>query len=255
MQMIRFIVLVLLFSAPVAWAGEAATEIPVLFALQTDPNGKPLPATPFITEMVKLLGAESGLKLVLQQYPWRRAQKLAENGEGLLYGLAATPERQRELDFTLPLYHVNQWLIVPANRAFSFQEWEDLRGKVISIQSGGKFNAQFEEQRNKLFRVEEHAETYLSRFKMLQIGRVDAILMDNYRTATQLEARLNCQYAEVGKWIVLSKPVDMEPVLIAVAKSSRYNHLLPALNEAISRIEKTQRIQKLLMAKAAKMDC
>jgi ABC-type amino acid transport substrate-binding protein len=244
----------LLPGAP-ALSGEAANEIVVLVADQTDANGNPLPTTPVVTGVVGLLAAETGLNLVIHPYPWRRAQMLAENGEGLLYGAAATPERQRVLNFSKPLYAANQWLVTPTRSSLSFQHWEDLRGKVISISSGGHYGAEFEEHRGKTFNVEDNAATIASRLKMLSIGRVDAVMLDSFRGAAQLEARLNCLYPADGKWSVLDKPLDTEPVLIAVSKSSQLNRVLPVINEAIERLAKSRGIQKLIEKRLTAATC
>ena len=244
-----------LLSATSAMSSETAAEIPVLIADQADANGNPMPNTPVIAGVVSLLAAESGLNLVVRPYPWRRAQMLAENGEGLLYGAAATPERLRTLNFSKPLYFANQWLVASAHNPLAFQRWEDLRGKVISIPSGGRFGAEFEEHRGKLFAVEDNAATISSRLKMLSIGRVDALLIDSYRSAPQLEARLNCVYSDIGKWTVVEKPVDTEPLLIAISKSSQLNSILPVLNDAIERLGKSRDILKYLDKKTASSNC
>jgi ABC-type amino acid transport substrate-binding protein len=251
--------LALLLSAPAAGSatttGEAGTEIPVLVADQTDANGQPMPGLVTMTGIVKLLAAESGLNLVVHPYPWRRAQMMAKNGEGLLYGAAETPERASFFNFTRPLYSVNQWLVTPAQRPVDFNRWEDLRGKVISISSGGRFGAEFEEHRGKTFTVEDNAATMSARFKMMTLGRVDALLIDSYRAAPQLEARLNCLYADIGKWAVMAKPVNMEPALIAVPKASPLNNYLPVLNDAIDRLVKARSIQKFLDKRAVDVSC
>lgn len=233
----------------------AAAEIPFLIASQTDAQGNPLPTPPVVSGLVGLLAAESGLNLVVRPYPWRRAQLLAELGEGVLYGLAATPERSHTMNFSKPLYYAYQWLVTPARNSFPFQQWDDLRGKVISIQSGARFGAEFEERRGKLFAVEDNSSTVSSRLKMLSIGRVDALLIDSYRNAAQFEARINCSFGEIGKWTVLEKPVDTEPVLIAVAKSSKFNGILPTLNDAIERMTKSQSMQKMLEKRSASAGC
>src|SRR5471032_161224 len=239
-------VLAMLFILPLAPArsAEPAADnlVPMLVADQTDANGNPLPT-------------ESGLNLVIQAYPWRRAQKRAKKGEGFLYGAAATPERLGIFNFSKPVYFTNQWLVTSARTPLNFQRWEDLRGKVISIGSGERFGAEFEEHRGKLFTVEENAATVSSRMKMLNMGRVDAMVIDSYRSAPQLEAKLNCLYGDIGKWSVAEKPVDMEPVLIAVSKASQFNNELSLLNDAIERLGKSRDIQKLLEKKSASPDC
>jgi hypothetical protein len=59
----------------------------------------------------------------------------------------------------------------------------------------------------------------------------------------------------VGKFAVLRKPMAMEPLLIAVPKSSPLLDTLPVLNEAIERLDKSQGIHKLLEAKASGPTC
>ena len=244
----------LLTPAP-ASSGEAGSEITILVASQSDTNGNPMPPTPVMAGVVGLLAAESGLNLVVHSYPWRRAQMLAENGEGLLYGASVTSERLRVFNFSKPLYFSNQRLVTSARNPLNFQRWEDLRGKVISIASGEHFGAEFEEYRGKLFNVEENSATIPNRLRMLNMGRVDAVVLDSYRTTPQLEARLNCSFGDIGKWSVAEKPVDMEPVLIAVSKASQFNNDLSLLNDAIERLGKSHDIQKLLEKKSASPDC
>jgi|SRR5471032_660002 len=238
-----------------ATSAEPPADVPMLIADQTDANGNPLPATPTTAGIINLIAAESGLNLVMRAYPWRRAQMRAENGEGFLYGASTTPERLRIFNFSKPVYYSNQWLVTAARAPLNFQGWEDLRGKVISIGSGEKFGAEFEERRGKLFTVEENAATISSRMKMLHIGRVDALVIDSYRSAPQLEAKLNCMFGDIGKWSVSEKPIDTEPVLISVSKSSPLNSVLPQLNDAIERLGKSRDIQKLLEKKSASPDC
>lgn len=240
---------------PLARASDSPDEIPVLVAAQTDADGKELGVAPTVTSIVQLLADESGLKLVARAYPWRRAQMLAESGKGLLYGAAATPERLPIFAFTRPLYVVNQWFVTDAARPFRYQGWEDLRGKTVSINSGSKFGVEFEERKNVLFTVTENSDTVQSRLKMLALGRVDAVLLDSYRSVGRFEERINCLYAAAGKFTVLRKQLGTEPVLIAVPKSSPYHQALPVLNDAIERLDKSQGIHKILEARTSGPSC
>ncbi|MRW85100.1 transporter substrate-binding domain-containing protein [Pseudoduganella sp. FT26W] len=230
-------------------------EIPVFLPEQIEPNGQPSTGMVTMSGIINLLAAESGLKLVVHAYPWRRAQMKAKNGEGLLFGAAETPERARIFNFTKPLYEVNQWLVTTTQRPIDFRTWEDLRGKVISIPSGGQFGPDFEAHRGKTFTVEENAVTIASRFKMLDTGRVDAVLVDSNRTAPQLEVRLNCLFPATGKWVVTPKSVNAEPAVIAVPKASSFNSYIPALNEAVERMNKAHSVQKYLDKRSAESSC
>jgi ABC-type amino acid transport substrate-binding protein len=242
--------LCLLWPAARAAALDERPEIPLFIAEQTDSQGQPAPGLVTMTGVVKLLAAESGLNLVVHPYPWRRAQMKAKNGEGLLFGAAETAERASIFAFTKPLYSVNQWLVTPAQKPIDFKSWEDLRGKVVSIGSGGKYDAEFEAHRDKTFKVEENAATIASRFKMMDTGRVEVILIDSYRNAAQLETRVNCMYPGTSKWTVSARPVSAEAVLIAVPKSSAWIGYLPVLNEAIDRMSRAHSVQKFLEKRA-----
>jgi ABC-type amino acid transport substrate-binding protein len=232
----------LLPAAP-ALAADDAAEIPVLIAEAIDPRGNLLPTPPLITAVINQLASESGLHLVVHAYPWRRAQVMAENGEGLLYGAAITSERQRVFRFSKPVYDANQWLVSSAQAPLKFRRWEDLRGKVVSIGSGGKYGPEFEARRDKLFKVEENAVSMESRLMMLSAHHVDAVLVDSFRNPVQLGASLNCRFPG-DRWVVADKSVGFEPLLIAVPKNGPLGKLLPTLNTAIARLHKSGGIQK-----------
>ncbi|MYM23021.1 transporter substrate-binding domain-containing protein [Duganella sp. FT135W] len=245
----------LLLQAVPLMAADAPAEIPILIQEDADATGKVLPPSPIIPGIISLLAAESGLNLVVSPYPWRRAQMMAENGEGLLYGAAITPERSRVFHFTKPLDTVNQWLVSSAQAPLVFQQWENLRGKTISILSGGKYSAEFEERRGKLFAVEQNSAMLANRLKMLAAKRVDAVLIASYLNAPQLEARLNCMYPDSLKWVVAGKPLDTEPMMIAIPKSAPLNSTLPVLNDAIDRLVKSRSLQKFHEMKAPGSNC
>jgi ABC-type amino acid transport substrate-binding protein len=245
----------LLLPAAAARAGEMPAEVPVLIAEAVDAHGHPQAIPPIITAVISLVAQESGLNLVIRPYPWRRAQMMAENGEGLLYGAAITPERQRVLDFSRPVYNANQWLVSAARAPVSFRQWDDLRGKVISIGSGSKYGPEFEQRRDRLFRVEQNAVSMESRLKMLEAHHVDAVLVDSFRNAEQLGISLNCRFPGTDKWVVAAKPVGFEPVLIAVPKGAPLHAVLPALNRAITRLNKAGSIQKAVDSRSLATPC
>lgn len=246
--------MVLCWAAP-AGAAERTDAIPVLVATQFGQDGKELPAPPLATRLVGTLAAEAGLRLTVRTYPWKRAQWLAGRGAGLLYGASPTPERTARFLFSSPLYQVSQWLVVPAGRAFPFDGLDDLRGKVISLPNGAHYLGRFEAMRGKLFTVSDSTETPAGRLRMLALGRVDAVLFDNYRSAPQFERRLNCQYGAIGSWAVLPRPAGAEPVLLAAAKGSSYARLMPALDAAIWRLARSGAFDRILEQQGAKPDC
>ncbi len=252
---LAFLAPAVLLPATPSWAGAMPAEVPVLIAESVDPQGHSLPIPPIISAVVTQLAQESGLNLVIRPYPWRRAQVMAENGEGLLYGAAITPERLHVFDFSRPVYNANQWLVSASHQPVNFRRWDDLRGKVISIGSGSKYGPEFEQRREKLFKVEQNAVSMESRLKMLDAHHVDAVLVDSFRNATQLGISLNCLFPGKDKWVVAGKPVGFEPLLIAAPKNGPLNGVLPVLNSAITRLNKTGSIQKTVDSRAMATPC
>jgi ABC-type amino acid transport substrate-binding protein len=244
---------ILLHAAPVL-AIDKTKEIPVLIAESVDARGIQQPPPPIIAAVVSLLAEETGLNLVIRPYPWRRAVVMAEQGEGLLYGAASTPERQQFFKFTKPVYDANQWLVSSAQAPLEFHRWEDLRDKVISIGGGGKFGPEFEARRDKLFKIEQNNASTENRLKMLSSHRVDAVLLDSFRNPAQLSASLNCRFP-TDHWVVSEKSVGFEPLLIAVPKSDQLRKLLPTLNSAITRLSKNGSMQKAVDSVANVSGC
>lgn len=226
-----------------ASAGPAA--IPVFVVVEPDANGAPGQAQPIVPAIVKLLARESGLDLVVRPLPWRRAQKMAADGEGLLYGAAPTVERARLFHFTAPLDDVNQWAVSTERFPLTFRRWEDLDGKVISILSGGRYGPGFEARRGKAFTVEQNATKMQDRLNMLRAGRVDAVLVASYLDAAGLERKLNCLFPGKIKLAVAGRPVDSEPIMIAVPRAGPLGRDFPALHAAAERLAAARALDHL----------
>lgn len=242
-------------AAAVEMPAALPSDIPVFIPVEQGPGGLPQAAQPIVPAMIALLAAESGLKLVAHPLPWRRAQLMAGKGGGLLYGAALTPERERVFQFTRPIDRVGQWLVSTSAAPLAFRDWEDLRGKTVSILSGARYGAAFEQRRGTLFQVEQESPLMDTRLKMLRAGRVDAVLMASYLGAAQLEAKLNCLFPGEPRLAVLGKPVDLEALMIAVPRTARFERSYLALNDAIARLADRGRLQKLRALQAPQSPC
>ncbi|MGQ5525559.1 substrate-binding periplasmic protein [Chitinimonas sp. PSY-7] len=188
--------------------------------------------------MITLIGTEAGIKFDIKAYPWRRAQKLAERGKGLLWGISKTPERARHFIFSEPVFTSRVWMIVPTGQTFSYQSIQDLLGKRIAITGGAQYEGDFEAHRGTLFTVEEGASTLSTRLAMLTQGRVDMVLLGTlHSTANQFETWLNSSHhTNGGPWSVLKQPLLVEPAHIAAARNYSINQYLPAIDQAIIRL-------------------
>lgn len=239
------IVLLSSWHAATVSAADARTEIPVFIPVEQGANRMPLPPQPIVPAMIGLLATESGLGLVTRPLPWRRAQLMAKHGDGLLYGAAVTPERLRHFRFTKPLDRVNQWLVSSTTAPLAFNDWDDLRGKTISILPGAQYGVEFESRRGVLFRVEQNSPTIDTRLQMLRAGRVDGVMIASYLDAERLEAKLNCMFPGATALKIVGRPVDKEALLIAVPRAPQYDSSFAVLNKAIERLVDSGRLQEL----------
>lgn len=245
----------LLLTPDLSVAGAIRSPIPVLIASEPDADGRSRQPQSSVAGIIALLAAESGLDLVVMPLPWPRAQAIAEKGGGLLYGAALTPERTRMYLFTAPLDTVNQWLVSTERSPVTFRSWKDLHGKVISTLSGGRYSAEFEKNRGRLFTVEQNSATMTSRMMMLRAGRVDAVIVGSYLDAPTLEAKLNCLFPGTVKLIIAGRPMEAEKMRIAVPRTAPLNKSLPALNQAIERLVKSGAMRKFHKQTAGDSGC
>ncbi|MGQ5525482.1 substrate-binding periplasmic protein [Chitinimonas sp. PSY-7] len=229
----------LLSTCPLAATPIKLTTVPLLVPELHDSKGNVVALSPRHQKLIELISAESGLQFDIKPYPWRRAQRLAQLGNGLLWGVIKTEERKQYLSFTNPIAPLRYWLVVQAGKKFPYHNIHSLRGKRIVIANGDQYGDEFNAHRDKLFTVEEETLSREARLAMLVKNRADVALMSCFLSdAKQFEARLNRGYGDIGHWSVLSKPMLVTPIHIAAARDHPLNLYLPTLNRAIERLQK-----------------
>jgi polar amino acid transport system substrate-binding protein len=176
--------LLLICSAPVF----AQTKVPLLFAENKNEKGEMIPlGDPFI-KIFSFIEKDLKIKFDLQIYPWNRAVKLATNGEGLIFGLSLTSERDAIFSFTEPAMYRYLWLVTRSDRRFKFSKLDDLKGKTIGIVRGSKYGGDFDAQKGILFQTDNDIDAYGPRLKKLLNQRIDAMVFASSLTdANQVE--------------------------------------------------------------------
>ena len=236
-------------------ASSSREVVPLLVPEYHDSKGKLVPLGPKQQKIIALIGAESGLHFDVKAYPWRRAQKMAQLGYGLLWGVIKTKERSKYIKFSAPIVTLHHWLVVPTGYVFPYQNINSLRGMRVVISSGDLYGDEFDTNRNKLFTVEDEALTRKARLTMLAKRRADVALIGSlHATAKQLEARLNYLHGDVGDWSVLSKPQSVAPIHIGAPLGHRLASHLPVINKAILKLRKRGAIQAVIVSKVKKQD-
>ncbi|MGQ5525185.1 substrate-binding periplasmic protein [Chitinimonas sp. PSY-7] len=236
-------------------ASSPTKTVSLLVPEQHDSKGQLVPLSPRQQKLIELISIESGLYFNVKAYPWRRAQRLAQLGYGLIWGVIKTQERSKYFKFSAPIATLNHWLVVPTGYAFPYRNIQSLSGMRVVIANGDLYGDEFDTNRNKLFSVEEEAFSREARLTMLAKGRADVALIGSFHTAAkQFEARLNYLHGDIGDWTVLPKPQSTAPIHIAAPLDHPLSHHLPTINQAISRLRQRGAIQAAISIQETKSD-
>ncbi|MES2037822.1 MAG: transporter substrate-binding domain-containing protein [Pseudomonadota bacterium] len=183
-------ILVMWLSIHAAFA--ATRDVMVLMPDPLDTKGESAPIPPDRQRMLDFIAREADLHFDFQRYPWKRILLLAENGDGLIFGISKTSARERMFHFSKPLYANYVWLVTRKDARFDYKEIADLRGRSVGIVSGTHYGDNFDEHKGKLFRVESDPNSLMPRFNKLINRRMDVMVMqDPGNDAHDLEERIN----------------------------------------------------------------
>lgn len=230
-------------------------RVAVLMAEQKGDYGQDLPLLPYAQQMLTYIELAVQVKLDLRRYPWRRVLYNGENGEGLIFGIYKTAERERIFAFSEPVYAEKIWLVKRCSDPFTFNQMQDLKGKTIGIVQGSSAGFEFDSQVNLLFKAEYNTSSLSGRFSKLYQKRMDAFLYYEARSNLKaLQRDLNQTYAgeleeykkqKTDIFCLLPKPVSTVDVHFALSlKSDR--HILDKIDQVIIQARKTGELEKFL---------
>lgn len=224
----------------------------VLMSEELDAQGKLVPLAKHVRAIFNYLEKQTGLELEIRRYPWKRALEMAINGEGIIFGISKTEEREKSLIFTSALYTDSVYLVTRCDQTFKYQQIRDLSGKVIGMVRGTSYGAEFDSQIGKLFKVEADTGSNAGRLRKLYQRRMDAFLMYSIQTSQQLAQQINqnygAEFAVTGNksvFCVLSNPVSQVGIHLAQAKNLPSDQFLQ-LEAAIVKARQQEENQRWL---------
>lgn len=171
--------------------------------------------------------------------PWKRVQENAKEGSiDMIVGAYINDDRQSYMDYTIPYATDPVGIFVPKGKDFKFEKWEDLIGKkgvTIRGESFGQELDAFVAEKLEMSLVNR----YEQNFKVLESGRVDYSLCGVYACLSKAVTTGN-----KGKFVPLKHHVSSENFYMTVSKKSKHRHLLPKINELITRFSEDGTIDK-----------
>src|SRR5450830_856006 len=147
--------------------------IVVISSDPVDSHGQSLPIDR-LSNLLDYLGMEENLRI-----QWQRAVKHAEDGDGIIYGMSRTRDREKIFHFSLPVQLRYVFLVTRSDKQFTFNTYADLHGKTIGIPRGIMFNNEFDALKDKLFTVENDGQNTIARINKLMFYRMDAALFSS----------------------------------------------------------------------------
>jgi len=150
----------------------------------------------------------------VKNYPWKRAQQRALDGECVITAFSKTETRLRDYLYTNPMYVDRVLLWQSKNRPFRFGGFDDLIGKHIGISRGSQYSGGFERIRS---RLRLHEATIRSiHLRMLVAGRLDGVIFPGDVAAVRYLA--NQEGSDITSLFYAEMPISVDPNHIGVPK-------------------------------------
>lgn len=213
-------------SASSAWA--AGKPVVPLF-IGNGPSSEQAP------RMLAWLAAQLGLTWDLRPTPWLRAQKLAAAGEGVMYGLSRTPQREKELQFSLPVWLNHTWAIVRDGEQDRVRQYGDLAGQSVCWARGSSYGDLFTQAGLGRMAGVEAADD-AGALRMVAAGRCRAALL-TLETGQVERAERHPALVDLRErgLALLPAPVATTPLHFVTGHGSRWAWVIERLNPVIAR--------------------
>ncbi|MES2104622.1 MAG: transporter substrate-binding domain-containing protein [Pseudomonadota bacterium] len=218
-------------------------------------QGNPVPLLKEWRRIFDVLERDTGLGFDVHIYPWPRALAYARDGDGLIFGLAKTRERSQIFHFSEPVFASYVWLVTRSDVSFPFSGVADLQGKSVGVVRGVSYGDEFEQNKNKVFKLEEDNASLSSRLQKLARKRMDVMLFSHRESnpdevAAIINKFITDEMVEQSlppgtAFTVLRKPLQAVDIYFAV-KAEKDDGIIDKLNTSITRAKKNGEITRIL---------
>ncbi len=155
----------------------------------------------------------------------------ADKADIIAAGITVDEDRKQNMDFTIPYYNASQVIIIRGDS--DIKTADDLAGKKIAVQLGTTGDDIVSEmtdvtiQRNKKF---------FEAVEDLKLGRVDAVVMDNFPAKIFIDQNPNL--------VMIEEPLSVEEYAIGVKKGN--TSLLNTANKVIQKLIESGEMDRII---------
>lgn len=181
------------------------------------------------------LGAEAALSWHIRPTPWLRAQRLTAGGDGVMFGLGRTPQREVTLAFSLPVWTNHTWAVVRDGEQGSIDTYGDLDGQWVCWARGSSYGELFTHAGlGRMQALESNDDD--TAMRMVAAGRCRAALitLETHQADRALQHRALAQLQARGLALV-PVPLAAVPLHFACGRGSRWSWVLDRLNPVLAR--------------------
>lgn len=188
------------------------------------------PRSSKVAQMLGWVAEHARFQWDIRPVPWTRGQKLAADGEGLMWGLVRTAERERTLRFSRALSWAYTWTVVRAgDRAPT--TLNELSGKRLCMASGSAYPSTLRKHGLKDFQVENGIGD-TSALRMLTRQRCDLTLVTLDSAQRQLALGLpDVREVHSLNLLLAASPLLANELHFATGHGSRWLWALDRIDE------------------------
>lgn len=208
--------------------GKRATPISLLMSEQRDDRLQLLQLQSPVGQLLRYMEQALSRKINIKYYPWKRVLHNGENGEGVIFGIYKTKEREQVFTFSEPVYSDYVYLVTRCDDAFSFKTIADLKGKTIGMSPGASAGEEFDREVGVSIKPEYNSSSMAGQFSKLYQKRVDAFLYFEFSSDIErIQKDINLLYAKqfddykVKKkdiFCIAPQPLDNQENYFAISK-------------------------------------
>lgn len=176
--------------------GANIVPITLLMSEQRGDRFQLLPLQSPVAQLLRYLEESMRRKINIKYYPWKRVLHNGEHGEGIIFGIYKTKEREQIFTFSEPVYSDYVYLVTRCDDAFSFKTIADLAGKTIGMSPGASAGEEFDREVGVSIKPEYNSSSMAGQFSKLYQKRVDAFLYFEFSNDVEyIQKEINQRYA------------------------------------------------------------
>ena len=200
-------------------------------------NGKPAGT---LVDILKKVSQKSGDTYDIRLFPWKRAYEYAARGDGAIFGLSMTPEREEIFDFSEPLYYNELQLVVAKGHEFTYSKFEDLKDRRVGGGSGVSYGPEVDNALATGLLTLERDNDATARLQRVLVGQLQVAIIGHGMAGVDYlvkgHPRLRLRRNELS---VLPKPLARDPLYLAVSKNMQKKDVLARFNKALHELHRS----------------